>query len=200
MNIPSGLFKWAASVIIIWEVFFLLVFGAGDRIETLSKAGDAFNILNALFAGLAFAAICYQLWMQQRQIDEERIDRRRVELISALTIRIQVTFDKIRYERNLLLQVTPGFKNVSFLHEGDGSRTGDAIAAKEGIVLSLQEMITTRECYSTWQATDNHVAEDLKNLWDSKAALPMMKQIKKWVEQLEIYENQIDALLEGVSK
>jgi hypothetical protein len=180
-----------------WGIFFLitLAVGCGGNIESFGNMGDAFGILNTLFAGLALVAIVTQLWMQQIQINEERQSRDRADRISALATLIQVTFDKILHERSLLLQVAPGFKNVSFLHEGDGGRLQDATNAKEGMVLSLKKMIATRESYLTWKDAQLYAADDLKDLWDNEAALPMMKQIKKWVDQLTSYEKDMDRLL-----
>jgi hypothetical protein len=125
MNHDEDKFKLALFSIIWFCVIFFIIFLSMqfcDEGERFSRIGDAFNILNTLFAGLAFAAIYFQLRMQQKQINEERQDRHRADRISALSTRIQVTFDKILLERELLIKVAPSFSEISFLHEEDGAK------------------------------------------------------------------------------
>ncbi len=197
-------FAFAVFVVfVLWGIFFLIALavwcsGGGDNFGNM---GDAFGILNTLFAGLAFAVICAQLWMQHLQIEEERDARYRADRIGALATRIQVTFQKILYERDLLLQVAPGFKHVSFLHEGDGQRTGEAIKAREGIVQSLGELIAAMQNipiagHEVLRGDDGL----MKQLMENQTALPMMIHIKKWVDQLDSYEQELDGLLDVVSK
>jgi hypothetical protein len=199
MKLDRGVLILAAVVLcFVWGLFFMFTLGVRfcGGSEEFGQMGDAFNMLNALFAGLAFAAICFQLWIQQTQIAAEQHARHRAERISALTTRIEVTFQKILYERNLLLKVAPGFENVSFLHEGDGIRIEESIDAKENLVISLNDLISAFENQATGgaRADTNDV---WKPLLDNQAAIPMMKQIKKWVDQLNSYEKEMDGLLKG---
>jgi len=181
-------------------VFFLicLALACCGGIEKFSHIGGAFNILSALFAGLAFAAICSQLRMQQSQIDEERQTRQRAERIAALSTLIQVTFQKILYEREILIRIADEFKNISFLHEGDGLKTGQAINAKEGIILSLGELIDQITEAQASGAQIRLTSGSLKDLWDNQAALEMLKHIKKLVDLLNSYESEMNGLLKAV--
>lgn len=43
------------------------------------------------------------------------------------------------------------------------------------------------------------MSAQLKNLCDNKASLTMMKQIKKWGDQLDSYEKEMNGLLKKVS-
>ena len=45
---------------------------APSHLERLGQSGDLFGAVNALFSGLAFAAVIATLWVQQREIKEGR--------------------------------------------------------------------------------------------------------------------------------
>ena len=190
MKLQSGVFTLAAIVVVFWELFFFLTFDASFHgwIEQFAHMGDAFNILNALFSGLAFAAICYQLWTQQTQIGEERKDRYRADRISALATLIQITYDKMIFERDLLLKVAPSFEPISFLHEKDGMKLRDAIRAREGLVQSQREQ------------NGISAIQTEKDISDNEKSLPMMRQIAKLIEELQSYEKEIGGLLKVAPK
>ncbi len=94
-------------------------------------------------------------------------------------------YQKILLEREILLQVALGFNNVSFLHEVGGDKTADAIKAKSGKIQLLSDLIAeTENRTGNSQRHDEDKVKWEKELLGNQAALPIMKQIKKWVDQL----------------
>ena len=193
--------------------FITVIFRLCGDIEKFAQMGDAFNILNALFSGLAFAFIAIQLWFQAQQIKDEKENRRQDELIlaqkirdekesrrrsdqiSALSTRIQTTFDKIQVERGLLIKIAPTFQNVSFLHDDECPNIKNSIEVKENLVVSLKGLISLMNKTPVWSPSIQ-IQEDYKSLWEHEMTLPMLKQIQKWVGKLEEYENKLDQLLD----
>lgn len=210
----------------VWILFFLAMLFVSHLggLEEYAQIGSGFSILSTLFAGLAFAAVISQLRMHQIQIDEEKAarfeaeqrsqelvteeseSRIRAERIGVLGTLIKVTFDKILYERELLLQVVPTFENVSFLHEEDCKRIDTSVDLKEFEIISLTQLIElTRESSELNESfPPSGISPELTKLFEelskSQAALSMIKQIKKWVVQLGEYEDEMAKLLKPQSE
>lgn len=159
--------------------------------------GDAFNMLNALFAGLAFVAIIFQLWLQQSQIEDEKNARLRAERISTLAALSQMAYQKIIYERELLIQIAPGFKNVSFLHPGDKERVGFAFEVRQTNIMSLKQLIDElNKPRPHGLQVGGDTSSLVKDLRDNETSVPMLQQIYWLTTQLEKYEAELERLIE----
>lgn len=68
------LFGVFGAVLVLYGVAICLVFAAGAlggySIEKIGQFGDALGSVNALFAGLSFAAVAVTLYFQQRELEE----------------------------------------------------------------------------------------------------------------------------------
>lgn len=182
-------------VICLWIVFFLItaVVRCCGGSAKFGEMGDAFNILNALFAGLAFAVICSQLWLQQSQIKADRDARLRTDKIGAYATLIQLTYNKMIYERELLLKILPTFEYVSFLQEKDSVKLWDGIKAREGVLQArIEEQYTNRK-YGIQESP-----ETAKEIADIEITIPLMRQVAILVDQLQSYEKAIAVLLQDV--
>lgn len=195
MNDRMRVVTFAAFVVFgLWVLFLLITLGLGcsGALQSFGNMGDAFGILNTLFAGLALAAIVAQLWMQQMQIDDERNARHNAERISALTTLIQLTYEKLSYERKLLLEVVPSFDCISFFHDRDLERLRDSIQARTSYVEQKEKDHSVRIKNGIPVTTD-----EVKELQIEQKSIPLMRQVAKLVEELQMYENQIKDLLKG---
>lgn len=199
MSIDRMLTLGIGLVVGLWGFCFLAALAAVccGGIEGFGQMGDAFNMLNALFAGLAFAVIAAQLWIQKSQIKDEEEARRRAERISALTTRIQTTFEKINNERKILVETTDGFKFVSFMHEADIKETRRTIKEKENYIISLRELFhATKEDPQNFGRTYSaQMMDTIKQVTENNTAIAMLKQILEWMELLHSYEKELDGLL-----
>jgi hypothetical protein len=166
-------------------------------IGNLGSLGDSFNILGTLFTGLAFGAVVLQLWMQHEQIEQERKDRRRSERITALTALSERTYNKIVFERGLLLKVVSSLENVSFMHDSDRTHLAGAISAKEGMIQDLTEEVRNWQTNAQTRQSAHSFGNlsHQKQLSEHQKALPMMKQMKLWMDDLAKYETELRDLL-----
>ena len=75
------------GVIILWGLFWTLSSWLYPEIECRGQLGDSFGVVNALFAGLAFAGVIYAIILQKKELglqrDELGLQRRELEYTRA---------------------------------------------------------------------------------------------------------------------
>ncbi len=182
----------------VWGGFFLIasLFALCGRIDRIGQLGDSFNILNALFSGLAFAVVYLSLETQKQQIRESKEAQNRSALIAGLTAQIQWTLDKINSEKVHLYAVEPSFKNISFLHKGDGTKTAASIKAREEHAVALEDFIEVmKNIENPTQGFASEISKTYQDLAKLTPALPMLRQLKKLNEKLFESEEKLENLL-----
>jgi hypothetical protein len=132
-----------------------------------------------------------------QRIKAESDARQRAERINALTALSQMTYQKIIYERELLLQVAPGFRTVSFVRPGDAELTETAYEIRKSNVVSIQQLINllnSPQTLGTIQSLDTRsLVEELSN---NETSLPMLQEIQRLSTRLEKYEAELESLLQ----
>ncbi len=65
------------GVVLLWLLSLMAIYWIGDDWSIRGTIGDTFGAVNALFSGLAFAALVYTIILQRREI---RLNRSEIEL------------------------------------------------------------------------------------------------------------------------
>lgn len=82
MENQKSFIRLAIAVLLVWILVPVISFYAIPTMDERGQFGDIFGIANALFSGMAFAALYYTLHIQQSQIAMQRtqLDLQREEL------------------------------------------------------------------------------------------------------------------------
>ena len=69
---PTFLYTLLASVLVLGAAYYLVVRLAIPGDDKRGQFGDAFGAINAIFTGLAFAAVAYGIILQRREIKQQQ--------------------------------------------------------------------------------------------------------------------------------
>jgi hypothetical protein len=73
----STLIKMSFFVVLIWLISGVIIYYSAENWSDRGAVGDLFGAVNALFSGLAFAALIYTIILQREEI---RLNRSEIEL------------------------------------------------------------------------------------------------------------------------